>query len=697
MGKFAPLLYLIFMCPRPPWRFILLFQWLWFSGMAGSKTAYTGILANARNSFAYNMKSRYNVSQFQNCGFVNGVIVMNHRSTAGALFMLCMAAATLAAQQLNSVPLGHTAYNIIELGVLRGAITPPPSAKPWPELIIKRKLQEMLSASGGKFSSQEREIIVSTLAPFERKKGVDFAEGRYYTESRVAQSRVSFDAGLKWDSNFAVNIPDPSIGAVNIGEFFIAGDMGEHFSWNFRGRAGFFSIGRERLGLHEDPLYVDPKYGPYDGNPNSSGHHYYYDIPGQTWTPVYAIPAFFPYTFSKQWEGGVFSPAEMANYNDWPEKFAFGYEIISEMNAGFFDNLLQLRFGRMRRDWGPESNGASLFMNGMARPYMALEGTALPFQWLRFSFLTGALEYQNTGGNQWMSADPFQSLFSLTYLEIDTGKHFHFDFGSATVWPKRLDLGYAFPLNSNFMYQNNIGDFDNLALFADLEYRLPGVFKIWGSLYVDEIRPVLGSFFNLDRNMYSYQGGIKANVKLLPFGALTVRYTKVEPYTYTHEYTETPWNRVPTDTAYLNNGESLGYYLPPNSDELLLRLEAMFRPEFQAHVQYQLIRHGADYGYGAVDGSSLRDKIVKDENGAKFFLRDGVYQWNNIIKLGGSYTLKSRGIPLSFFTETGLVITRYTINGSAGIGSEGDFQALDDAVYRAGTDFIFSLGFKVFP
>jgi hypothetical protein len=336
-------------------------------------------------------------------------------------------------------------------------------------------------------------------------------------------------------------------------------------------------------------------------------------------------------------------------------------------------------------------------MNALARPFIAVEGTAIPLNWLRFSFLTGALEYVNNNANQWQDADPYQNLFSLAMLEIETGKYFHLDFGSATVWPKRFDLGYIFPINSNFFYQNNVGDFDNLGMFADLEFRLPGVFKIWGSLYVDEMRPVLGSFFHLDRNMYAYQGGIKGHIKLLPFAAFMIRYTKVEPYCYTHEYTETPWNRVPMDTAYLNNGESLGFYLPPNSDELLVRLESMFLPEASAHVQYQLIRHGAEYGYAAVDGSSRMDKIVKHNDTTKYFLRDGAYQWDHVIKLGGSYSLRKLNIPLSLYAETGLVITRFTINDNFGSGEEGDFSAVDNAVYRADTDFLFSFGFKLFP
>jgi hypothetical protein len=147
----------------------------------------------------------------------------------------------------------------------------------------------------------------------------------------------------------------------------------------------------------------------------------------------------------------------------------------------------------------------------------------------------------------------------------------------------------------------------------------------------------------------------------------------------------------------VNNGETLGFYLPPNSDEFLLRLESILLPGAKAHLQYQMIRHGVDYGSGRVPGSSLSDKIVKDDNASKYFLMDGVYQWDHVLKTGGSYRFKIRNIPFSVFAEMGLVITRYTINGAAGVGSKGDYQALDNAEYPAETGFIFSLGFKLYP
>jgi hypothetical protein len=149
-------------------------------------------------------------------------------------------------------------------------------------------------------------------------------------------------------------------------------------------------------------------------------------------------------------------------------------------------------------------------------------------------------------------------------------------------------------------------------------------------------------------------------------------------------------------SAFVSGGESLGYYMPPNSDEMLFRLESMLLPDLKAHIQFQMLRHGADYGYGAVPGSSLTDRL-QDARSQKYFLEDGVYRWNNVIKLGGSYNFMAVIIPVSVYAEAGYVSTSFTINGNAGPGNAADYHVFSDSVYRAGEGFIFSVGFRLFP
>jgi hypothetical protein len=204
--------------------------------------------------------------------------------------------------------------------------------------------------------------------------------------------------------------------------------------------------------------------------------------------------------------------------------------------------------------------------------------------------------------------------------------------------------------------------------------------------------------------MYAFQTGAQAYIPGLPFSSLSLRYTKIEPYCYTHTREIVPWYGVtPMETAYTNNGESLGYYLPPNSDELLLRFEAMPLPRTRAHLQYQMIRHGADYGSAAVDGSSFLSEL--DPKGRsekavlrKYFLRDGAYQWMHIIRIGASHSFAGVRIPLQVFAEAGVVFSYFTnIEGKANLGSPSAYSIIDTTEYPQSNYPVATIGVRLFP
>jgi hypothetical protein len=584
---------------------------------------------------------------------------------------------SLPAQQYNSVPLENEVYDLIDQAVIRGLCAPPPSAKPWPEFTLRRMLAEIASAPEEALGAEERRIVAGLLERFSRKSGWDWRRGAYHGEHPIGSlSRYSFDAGLYWQSDFSVNLESSfPFATANRGTVFVAGDVGNHVSYGFNVRGGFFIVRREKR-----PPYTDTSTDP----PREDE---------ETWD----VNSYPPYSFTRLWDSSVFYPSNLRGYNEFPDGFAFGYEIISEISAAFVEDHIRLRMGRMRRDWGPSGSGASLILNAQARPFTALEGSVIASEWLRFSFLTGGLEYLNVGSLKG-DAFQFQNFFSLGMAEINVKQYLYFDFGSTTVWPKRMEIGYLFPANSNFFYQNNVGDFDNLGLFADLTLQYPGIGRLWVSLFVDEMDLSSDPFFNLNRNMYAYQAGLRGLIPLLPFTAVELRYTKVEPYCYTYPAIEVPWNKKLAKENYINNGEALGYYLPPNSDELLVRVESLPLPGLKAYLQYQMIRHGADYGPGRVFGSSLSDELSYDWEGAaavKYFLHDGVYRWDHVIKLGGSYRLLDFGFPLTLSAEAGIDIRSFTgIEGEPGKNTP--YRPVNTEYYRPGTGIFFSLGVKIF-
>jgi hypothetical protein len=595
------------------------------------------------------------------------------------------------AQQHNSVPLDHGSYYLIENAVMRGLCDSPPGARPWSEFTIREKLTEILNAPLEMLSKTERDIVAGFLAGFERKPGLEWSRGAYYTKQDLKRgSYFTFEGGVSWETTLSGNTSPRSFGTTNIFDIYLDGDLGSNFSYDFHFRPGFYFV--ERL-----------------------KHNAYIIDAANTVPAAYEITSYFPYTFSGIWDGVIFDLAEDNEFLGWPDKFSFGYEVISEINASFVDNRLLFRFGRMRRDWGIGGNGTSLVLNAHARPFLALEGSAVLVDWLRLSTLTGVLEYYPKDGSQKTAAYRYQNAFSIGMLELNYKNYFHFDFGSSVIWPKRFELGYLYPGNSNLIYQNNVGDFDNLALFGDIGGQIPGIGTIWVSLFLDEIRPTLDSFLTLDRSMYAFQAGTKAKVPWLPFASLTLRYTKIEPYTYTHPYTVTPWySEIPAEynddppkqgmaTAYINSGDPLGYYLPPNSDELLLCLETLALPGLRTFFQYQMIRHGVEYGPGRVDGSNLYDQHIYDENHKKYFLHDGTYQWSHILKVGGNYSLSARKIPLSFYGEFGIVITRFSVIDAqatdlTGIDESHPYYLISsNDSYKGGVGVILSLGIRIFP
>jgi len=373
---------------------------------------------------------------------------------------------------------------------------------------------------------------------------------------------------------------------------------------------------------------------------------------------------------SKMWDGGVLSLRKTEEYFAWPDDPSLAAGLQGEAGGVIFDQKLQFRLGRLRRDWGSGTSGSSLFINSQSSPFLAFDGIVSPLPWLDISFLTGVTEfYQNE--NKWSEESFFVNLLSAVQFEFNPLRYIYFSIGGSANWLHRI----------------------NLAAFANLELRAPGLLKVWGSVFLDRLDSSPDDFFVTNGNSYAYQAGIKTAVRWLPLGAFTLRYTKVEPYCYTDSYDGYGGKRLPSMSAFVTSGESLGYYMPPNSDELLIRLESIFLPDLKAYLQFQMLRHGVDYGDGAVGGSSLKDRL-DDPRSQKHFLEDGMYRWNNVIKLGGSFKFMIGPVPVSVYAETGYISTSFTINGSAGTGNQADY----DSVSGAGSDgFIFSVGFSLFP
>jgi hypothetical protein len=407
----------------------------------------------------------------------------------------------------------------------------------------------------------------------------------------------------------------------------------------------------------------------------------------------------------------------------WPFEISCGFGMQGEIHGTFFNDLFSVGIGRYNREWGAMDTGSSLVLNQNAHPFFGVDTTVNLLKWVNFSALTGFLEFPNQNyinENAWYPRDDagnkiedikdsffFHNLFSMAEFNFDF-THVHFDFGSTVVYPNRFELGYAFPLVDRVVYQNNVGDYDNLALFANLKGTYPGIGSIWGSVYIDEINALKTDALHNTRCMFAYQAGSKVNIPWLPFTVLSLRYSKIEPYCYTHEALDPeknqPYYSHYISENYTNNGESLGYYLQPNSDEIFVKLETQPLPAASFGLQYQLIRHGVDWGSESniYSGSSIYSELPAGTYGPgrdnlhKYFLKDGVYEWMNIVTLEASYNFKHFDIPLKLYGTAGFVNNWFTSIGSATPSKNTKYSKYNSAEYKDDYGFVLSIGIKAF-
>jgi hypothetical protein len=613
----------------------------------------------------------------------------------------------LGAQSNNSVPVDQEVYYILELAQIRGLCDPLPGARPYSEKQILRALDTILDRDTGLLSETERATVQRLYRNYRKQEtGLDWRRGTYTFQFYSPRKQIPFGgnigigAQIGFSGGYYAGLGDFEWGADNKISIYTNGDIGEQFSYRFHLLGHITRAPRPLLGdyhsYHEN-FTDEPDLGYMDRVLKSYGQP----------------RAFFPYTYRKTWDGFVVVPSEISTSGlvGWPDEMAIALMILGELSGGFLDDMVTWRFGRLRREWGAMSQGRSLIFNEAAQPFMALEASFNPFPWFSFSALTGVLEFFYAEEMK-RSAWSFQNAFSIEMLEFNFKNYFHIDLGSTAIWAKRFELGYIFPVNNNFLYQDSIGDFDNMGFFLNLRGQYPGKGRIWFSFFADEIDPdikQLSKFFQLDRKMYAAQAGLTWILPQLPFASLSLSYTKIEPYTYTHNRILVPWanneydgENIPMETNYVNNGEGLGYYLPPNSDEIRLRFQAMPWLNTLSFFQYQMIRHGADHGPQAVDGSSFSSEL--DPRGRndkdvlkKFFLRDGAYEWQHILMVGAEHTLEKLRVPIRVFGSFGVVISYYTdIGGPANSGEPSSYSIVDTQDYPKTTGVILTLGFRIY-
>lgn len=637
------------------------------------------------------------------------------------IFVLLSSIFAAFAQTHSSIDITDDVYEILLDAETKGLCTPLSNVKPYSEKYVLDKLNEILNnvehLKDSKTKESEKQVIQAYIKKYEHpKEGFSWEKLNFNVNNHDEERPITFNIGVSTQMLFSGGVySDSSLNTLGYeawGNLDFSGDLGKQVSYKTTGFIGLTKMSLEEMGQYEIGLWW---YDPQIHDSSNPDH--------QPARSIKKLKNFnvMPYSYKKHWDGSCYylGSVDAEGLEGWPVVSSFVFGMTGEIRASLFDEKLDIIAARQDREWAGMDKGSSLVLNSHARPFFGVEASFKLFDFLRLSTLTGVLEFPNQeymdrgawyqlnedrtakdplSDQKYDDGQSFQNAFSIAMLDVDY-KNFHFDFGSTAIWPKRFELGYMFPLLDRVIYQNDIGDYDNLGLFGDISYTFPGYAKIWGSVYLEELNSVKAHFWEKTRCMYAYQAGTKVNIPWLPFTNVSFRYTKVEPYCYTHNAIRfQPWyfgNYIAT--SYTNNGSCLGYYLDPNSDEFLLRFESKPIPDSSFAFQFQLIRHGVDWGSEAVKGSNLYSELSPDSRDSmyKYFLHDGVYEWITAFTLEASYNLRQHKIPVELNAAAGYYYNWFT-KADGGENTNTDYHRYNSAEYQNVSGFVLSLGIKAF-
>jgi hypothetical protein len=424
-------------------------------------------------------------------------------SLIGVLFFTF---STISAADQLSVPLDHRVYQVLENAQIRGLIDKQIAVRPYSANKVVSLLTE-IAEEQEQLSKWEREEVEQLLEQLTRTYGTDpspldavFSTGYFRTYDEATKLGASL--GVTLQTQQTVDVISKEYDSRNTILAYLRGDLGEHISYNMD------------FGLNIDKLNSEV-FLPTE-----------FTIPGE---------GFYMQLLS----GGSQLRSIPA------DAFYTGLSLSPELAGSFFDGAIQLRWGSIKRDWGPGLN--NLMLSTDARSFDGVDIQVDFAPWLHYSVITGSLgkfSLDTLDGNPFFSDDyqqdkpyyRFDNNFSAHRVELDVGESLTLSIFESTVWQKRFEIGYLNPLAIYMFQQNNLGDIDDVFAGLDFSYTLPNTARFYGAMGMNEMN-VVGNpitMLKAPRNMFAFQAGFVVPIPVGNFSSLTVQWTYIGPFVYTH-------------------------------------------------------------------------------------------------------------------------------------------------------------------
>lgn len=434
---------------------------------------------------------------------------MKHTHLLFVLLLCFLVLAPVSAAVHTSVPVDHEVYRILDVARIRGLIDNQIDVKPYSASRILHLL-ETIASQPEKLSKSELLQIQQLIASLNASYGYEPSNLEKLLSTGYLRS-YDRDRGL--GASFGITVDSQqTVSLLKKGEYdsrnsvvaFLKSDIGSYVSFNMD------------FGLVFDKLN------------NSVFLPSEFTIPGEGF-------------YMRLTEGGS-TPSSIPF-----DKLNTSLVLTPELSASFFDGDVLLRWGTIKRDWGPGLN--NLMLSADARSFDAIDIQLNLTSWFRYSVMNGSLgkfSLDTIDGEPFLSDRygakedrlnyRYNNNFSAHRVELDIGSDLTFAIYESTVWQKRFELSYLNPFTVYMFQQNSLGDIDDVFAGLDFSYTLPSKARIYGAMAMNEMN-VVGNpitMLKAPRNMFAFQAGVVVPLPIGSFSSLTFQWTYIGPFVYTH-------------------------------------------------------------------------------------------------------------------------------------------------------------------
>ena len=244
-----------------------------------------------------------------------------------------------------------------------------------------------------------------------------------------------------------------------------------------------------------------------------------------------------------------------------------------------------------------------------------LSGNSVPFSFIKFDLSLGAFTYNfiygSLKGDSIGKKDIEMKNVVTHRLSVNFSKYFKAGFYEALVTVDRpFNFTYLNPFSfvrsADYSAGSEQSSLNNALMGFDAEVTPVKNFAVQGSLLIDDLN--FSTIFSNERengkpandNRFGWQvGAVWTDAFTLPNLNFTAEYTRLNPFVYTHRTNK---------SQYTNWTLPLGHNLPPNSDEVALRLSYDVTSRLNVNVMYQHQRSGTGFEFSG-------DSLVRNYGG----------------------------------------------------------------------------------